>query len=937
MLLVVLKKMLRNKWLVICLLVGLVFTVALLGSIPMYTQGILQRVLTKDLENMQAYEDVYPGRYYAAISFNTKQSNDICKNYQDTMDRLIDEEYYPNLNVDTICEADTITLTGMKLTPENPNDTASQEVVMVFTLKAMSNLKDHITLLSGRMASDQKMEEGSLYDYEVLVNSDTYISKRLRLNEIYTVESTSSYFTTPIRVKVTGVFEYSDPESEYAQNPAVANISDAIYMDYDLFLAEFQGQGITGFAQYEKYKAMDYYSITIPNVNNIVEVYEEQRNALNNMVGDAIGVNLTLEMPNEETLASYGPRSAELELMLTVLQVPIYVILVFYLIMVARLIVNNDKDEIAVLKSRGCSRWQIFTKYLMENGILCLIAAILGPLLAYFVCKVLGASNGFLEFVDRRALPVQISWNVVFYILIALVASLIMVLIPAFAASKTSIVARKRAKGTVAKNPFWQRYFLDIVLLAFSIYVYYSRTQVEAGESALFQNDILMYVISTAFILGLGLFILRLYPLLVALVFKITKKLLPAVPYLALNQVAKGSQQNKFVMIFLIMMMATGIFSANAARTINENLDQQKQYEVGAPVTAYEYWDLIEVGYDENGESIYAEDEPVRTYNITGLSNMTRVIQYPMTTLQKTNSEIHSGTRGMAIEPYKFGSMVWWKAGLAEHDINEYLNILMQNEDGILLSSAYRDLGYNVGDYVTATLGIDQTTAQFRVCGFFDLWPTYYPDQDPYMVVVNYEYVRANLPVAHYELWFDRDEDVETEEIYQSIEDQGLRFTSLTNLKQELISIRNDPTVQGTNGALTLSFLITMIISIIGFLIFWILSIRERMLQFGILRALGLRMSGVLKILGIEQLLISFSAVIFGIIIGYFNSQMFIPFLQYVYTEPNTIPEFSVYSTAADYVKLYVLAGIMLLIGLFVLFGIIRKINAAQTLKMGED
>ena len=96
-------------------------------------------------------------------------------------------------------------------------------------------------------------------------------------------------------------------------------------------------------------------------------------------------------------------------------------------------------------------------------------------------------------------------------------------------------------------------------------------------------------------------------------------------------------------------------------------------------------------------------------------------------------------------------------------------------------------------------------------------------------------------------------------------------------------------------------------------------------------------MSGVLKILGIEQLLISFSAVIFGIIIGYFNSQMFIPFLQYVYTEPNTIPEFSVYSTAADYVKLYVLAGIMLLIGLFVLFGIIRKINAAQTLKMGED
>ena len=63
MLIMVIRKMLSNKWMVICLLAGAVLAVAMVSSIPIYTDGVLQRMLTKDLEEYQLSTRTFPGRY----------------------------------------------------------------------------------------------------------------------------------------------------------------------------------------------------------------------------------------------------------------------------------------------------------------------------------------------------------------------------------------------------------------------------------------------------------------------------------------------------------------------------------------------------------------------------------------------------------------------------------------------------------------------------------------------------------------------------------------------------------------------------------------------------------------------------------------------------------------------------------------------------------
>ena len=176
-----------------------------------------------------------------------------------------------------------------------------------------------------------------------------------------------------------------------------------------------------------------------------------------------------------------------------------------------------------------------------------------------------------------------------------------------------------------------------------------------------------------------------------------------------------------------------------------------------------------------------------------------------------------------------------------------------------------------------------------------------------------------------------------SEALYKSIEDGMLPLENIKDSSQMLISEKTDPSLQGMNGALTLGFIIIMVMTIIGFLIYWILSIKGRTLQFGILRAMGVSFGEIIGILGYEQLLVSGVSIICAFIIGGVTSDLFVPLFQYMYNVKEQIPPYRVAAMQADYIKMYILIAIMLLGGFAILGAIIRKININKALKLGED
>ena len=153
----------------------------------------------------------------------------------------------------------------------------------------------------------------------------------------------------------------------------------------------------------------------------------------------------------------------------------------------------------------------------------------------------------------------------------------------------------------------------------------------------------------------------------------------------------------------------------------------------------------------------------------------------------------------------------------------------------------------------------------------------------------------------------------------------------------EISEAKKDPMLHGMNGILTLDFLVTMIICGAGFIIFWFLSIRQRVLQFGIFRAMGLKKRELISIIMWEQILISAVAIIVGILIGGITSQLFVPLFQIVDTSAERVIPFVMAYNRQDYFRIYALVAGMLAIGIGALSRFTTSIKMDQAVKLGED
>ena len=185
-----------------------------------------------------------------------------------------------------------------------------------------------------------------------------------------------------------------------------------------------------------------------------------------------------------------------------------------------------EENEIAILKSRGAGRMQIIRLYFFQSLFLSLISFIIGLPLGKLICKMLGTSSAFLEFSAGRSLSVRYSGEALLYGFAAVMISTFMTLLPVLKKSTSSIVSVKRKRSRQAK-PLWQKLFLDVIMLGVSIYGYYSFSsrqdellvQVLSGESL----DPIIFLSSSLFILGAGLFSLRIHSFLILVLFKLGK------------------------------------------------------------------------------------------------------------------------------------------------------------------------------------------------------------------------------------------------------------------------------------------------------------------------------------------------------------------------------------------------------------------------------
>ena len=958
MLKIVLRRMFSSPWLIICLLLGSIMATALVSCIPIYTDGIMQRLLTKDMESYQLQTGKFPGQYSVRARFNYNKDIEERISNQRYFHREITTNRLHEFGLPIISASHHLVLGSVCFPPEHIVDQEGYDHRLKTTfarLGALSGLEDHITITRGRMYSNQKTEDGII---EVIVSQQAMIILDVLLDRVYTILDPMNDYAEVCKVKVVGIYEMKDPGDVYWLHGFTTHNKEFM-MDYGLFNNEFIQPRTGPLTEAEWYCAFDYHAITLQNLAHVTQTYEEQ-----NQWYSKYKISIEFDMPIHRTLERYNERAKQLQNMLWVLTVPVLIMLIFYIFMVSQLIIDHDENEIAVFKSRGAGKGQIFLSYLIESSIVAGLAFLAGPFLGLFICKFLGSSNGFLEFVQRTALPVRLGPKVYMYCLFTVLFLIVTMLLPVISVSRKTIVSHKQEKARAKKAALWKKTGLDIVLLAVAGYgIYRFRQQMEVldttGISANeLQIDPLLFLSSTAFVLGAGLLFIRLYPYLVRLIYWLGRKAWTPVTYISLIQVGRSRGQEQFLMIFIILAISIGLFNANTARTINRNMEDKIRYAVGADVRLQAVWKTNQRTQQAGGsipsmaqmQAQMQAEEPLRYFEpnfndyatLSGAETVTKVLNVDDGTMQ-TNMGWASGLKVMGIIPHEFAKVAWFRQDLLPHHIIEYLNLMSEAPTAFLVSSNLKDkYRLEVGDTVYVTWG-NQSYLEGTIYAFIDYWPTYNPKADKKrigeqgLVVVNYRYIQNKMALQPYEVWIKKAEGATDKQINDDIIEKDLDLMFIEYADQELVKMKNDAMIQGMNGTLTLGFIASMLISLLGFLIYWIISIHNRTLQFGILRAMGMSLARVIGMLACEQLLVSGAAILIGIIVGGLTGDIFIPLLQIVYSAAEQVPPFRIIAYGEDYIKIYAVIGLMITVGFVTLWRIIARIRIDQAVKLGED
>ena len=96
---------------------------------------------------------------------------------------------------------------------------------------------------------------------------------------------------------------------------------------------------------------------------------------------------------------------------------------------------------------------------------------------------------------------------------------------------------------------------------------------------------------------SLGLLFLRLYPLVIKLVFRLGRPFWSPEGYSALLAVSRSRGKDQFIALFLILTISLAMFSATAARTLNSFQEDRVRYDIGADVTIVPRWESETVSY----------------------------------------------------------------------------------------------------------------------------------------------------------------------------------------------------------------------------------------------------------------------------------------------------------------------------------------------------
>ncbi|MCM3337115.1 FtsX-like permease family protein [Paenibacillus sp. MER TA 81-3] len=946
------RKMWNTRWLTLSTLVGLIVAVSFTVSIPMYSDGALKRVVTKTLQENGG--GLPAGSLLMRYQASGGGKTDL--NALKEVDRYIRDDVTAEIGFPTEVFVNTRSLKATEVSPVDPTKVDASRV-RTMTLSSLTGLDEQVEWSLGKPYEDGEAN-GVLQVVmleEAMYRNDLHIGDELEYSVRGEVRQT-------LTLKIVGTFQPKELTSAY-WHQGLEGMMNSLYVTPNTFNQVLLEQKGAPLQLSSWYYAFD-----------LRQIQTSQLNPLERTL-DRLGIELyqklkgtQLELSFAKVLNEFRSQSIQLQMMLLTLAAPMIAMVFYYIAMNASQALEKQQSDIAVLRSRGASTRQIIRLYLLEGLLLGAVALAIGPLFGWFMAKSIGSANGFLEFVNRKSIPVGFTTDAVLFGVVAVVIALMASIIPAIIFARSSIVNLKQKMARSDRRPVWQRWFLDVLLLAIAGYGYYMLNQQQllsfktGMSSDQLQVQPFLFFVPALAIFAAGLFFLRLFPLILRLVQWIGGKLLPVPLYLTLTQLSRSAKSYYPLMILLILTLGLGVYNASAARTIDTNSTERTLYKHGADVIIKAVWGSTqEVDRSANnnnnnnnnggggkpgpgpgggnqrpkpGRDIYNEPpfEPFK--RMPGVETATRVLKEKGNMIVSGRS-IGSGTI-MGIDNVDFSKVAWFRNDLFPAHPYRYLDALGKYyESGVIIpTNVAKKYQLKQGDVISAS--IREQMVEFVIVAILPYWPSLYPDEAPFFIA-NMDYIYDQVPIFPYEVWIKMQDKAPLTPVVTGLQKEGIEIYDYQDVRSELATQSKHPTRGGVFGILSMGFLVSVAISLIGYLLYWFFNLSRRVVQFGILRAMGLSRKQLTGMLLLEQLFTAGLSIVLGIVLGKLASRLFLPFLQSAEGAKKQVPPFRIVFEAKDTLQLYIVVGVMIVTGATLLLMHIRRLRVHQAVKMGEE
>ncbi|HHV94539.1 MAG TPA: hypothetical protein GXX47_08410 [Firmicutes bacterium] len=934
---IVVKQMVRNWRLEVGLLLGLIMAVAIASAVPIYTNGALQYSFMREW-----IRGTTRGRlpFTLFIMHDPGFEGKVDVQRFQRLHAFLEKEVPARMGVPQVYHSriGTVDTKGIR-----PADADVSQQALYGHLRYMEGLRERVDVIEGRWPAPLPREDGVL---EVVVDERALDKKELLVGRQYVMRlaATSDYDREPktITAEVVGVIR---PKAETAASPEwpyFPPFENSFFISREFL--EDHLMKTEGVAVYELvwYWVFDHEHVYVDQLSRLIGELEYIENQANQILP---GTRLWLSPLT--TFRFFRTKAFYLRLLMFMLSIPILGMVLYFVVLAASLTVARRQTEIAMLRSRGASSLQILFSYLIEWCLLGAAALLVGPWVGLFISRVMGASAGFMSFVDRTALPVRLGREAYQYALISVVAAVIACLFPVISATRHSIVTYKQEMVRKTKVPVWQRFYLDFALTGL-VFLGYRSLQRQAALVTKAANlaeselvlDPALFVIPVLFLVAAALIALRVYPWLMRLLAWLTDRWAGVALSLTTLHLERNPGQAGPLILLIILTVSLGIYGASTARTLDKNFEDQVRYRYGSDIVLREQWSLPGSSSMGGGGEAAGDDQliiyepPFYIHKeLPGVEAAARVLKMEVSAWAA--GQLRGRVQLMAIDPWDFGLAAWTREDLNDYHLNAYLNLLTAHHAGVLVSRELVDrYGVKLGDWVTVGLGNQEI--DFYVVGAVDYWPTLYPDEQPFGIV-NLSYLQEEYIIQPYDVWLKVNESARLSEIVETLRGYGIWVVGIDDVRGMLIEGRRDPQRMGLFGMLSIGFLVAVAITLMGFCFYTFLSLRQRFLQFGILRAIGLSIGQLVAMLFIEQVLSVGAAVAIGTVLGGWASRLFLPFTKISADLTGSVPEFMIVISSSDLGKIYLTLGGMLFFGLIGLVIILSRMRLHQAVKLGEE